>query len=54
MKWSCQLLGTQVRGLSKADINACYVDADFISVQTLVEAANVEYMMLLTSGQWGP
>ena len=41
---------THVNGLSKADIDACSVDADFISVQTLVEEANVEYTMLLVSG----
>ena len=40
--------------MSKADINACSGDDNYISVQTLVEEANAEYTMLVASNCWGP
>ena len=45
---------TRIHGMSKADINACSGDDNYISVQTLVEEANAEYTMLVASNRWGP
>ena len=44
---------TQIHGMSKAAINACSGDDNYISVQTLVEEANPEYTMLMASNCWG-
>ena len=45
---------TRVHGLAKADIDAREGDPDYISVQMLVEEANVEYTILTTPEHWGP
>ena len=45
---------TRIHGMSKADINACSGDDNYISVQTLLEEANAEYTMLVASNHWGP
>ena len=46
---------TRVHGLSKAEIDAHSGDDGYISIHTLVEEANAEYTMLLSSfGHWGP
>ena len=45
---------TQIHGMSKAAINACSGDDNYISVQTLVEEADAEYTMLMASNRWGP
>ena len=43
-----------IHGLSKAEIDAHSGDDGYISIHTLVEEANAEYTMLLSSGHWGP
>ena len=45
---------TRIHGMSKADIDVCSGDDNYISVQTLVEEANAEYTMLVASNHWGP
>ena len=45
---------TRIHGMSKADIDACSGDDNYISVQTLVEEATAEYAMLVASNHWGP
>ena len=45
---------TKVHGLSRATIESRAGEADYISVQQLVEEANAEYTLLLTAKRWGP
>ena len=45
---------TRIHGMSKSAINACSGDDNYITIQTLLDKANAEYTMLVTSNCCGP